>query len=112
MERKYILAKMYEGDSPFPVFYLLMKVHKESLSTRPIISCSGSILHPIAIWADRELQVIALLQHAYLKSSRDLKEILVQQVFPTESLLFTADAVSMYTNIDTPAALRTLETHQ
>ena len=83
-----------------------MKVHKEKPNlTRPVISCSGSILHPLAVWVDHYLQKVTTQQPTFLQSSRALKEDLVQLSPPSTALLFTADAVSMYTNIRTGPAL-------
>ena len=45
---------------------------------------------------------------SYLKNTKDLKDALVQLQLPPGAMLFTADAVSMYTNIDTRIALRSI----
>jgi len=47
-------CKLYgpDGTINYPQFYLLMKIHKASLTTRPIISVSSSPLHGLARWAD------------------------------------------------------------
>ena len=88
-------------------FYLLMKVHKTPLASRPIVSCSGTLLHSLGIWVDDKLQRVVLLQHSYFKSSTTLKEQLVEMNNLNEyNKLFTADAISMYTNINTNKALR------
>ena len=38
---KYIRKRTKEVENPFPQLYLLMKVHKTPLKTRPVVSCSG-----------------------------------------------------------------------
>lgn len=89
------------------LFYLTMKVHKNKPNlTRPVISCSGSVLYFLAVWVNHYLQQVALRQPTYLKSSRQLKEEILQLNIPTSAKLFTADAVSMYTNIITGPALQ------
>ena len=105
-ERKYIRKKTAEVIDPFPVLYLLMKIHKHPLKTRPVVSCSGSLLHPIGVWLDTALQPIATSLPSFIGSSYDLKEALdTIPILPADAKLFTADAVSMYTNIDTYRAI-------
>jgi hypothetical protein len=70
-----------------------MKVHKDPWATRPIVSCSGSLLYSLAVWVDRKLKSIAAAQKSYIASSKDFKDILLaQSPFPPNAMLFTADA--------------------
>ena len=107
IEKKFIRKRTKDvADDPFPVLYLLMKVHKTPLKTRPVVSCSGSLLHGLGIWLDTALQPIATSLPSFIGSSYDLKEALDSMPpLPPNSQLFTADAVSMYTNIDTYRAI-------
>ena len=107
---RYIRKKTKECTDPFPKLYLLMKVHKQPLKTRPVVSCSGSLLHPLGVWLDTALQPIATTVPSFIASSYDLKEALndIPQL-PPGALLFTADAVSMYTNIDTFYAVNAIK---
>lgn len=107
-ERKYLRQLQKDNVDPFPVFYLLMKVHKTPLKTHPIVSCSGSLLYGLGIWIDNKLQVAAQSQRSYFRSSFALKEELVSLSIPPGCHLFTADAVSMYTNIPTTDTLRVI----
>jgi hypothetical protein len=95
---------------PLPYFYLLMKVHKEPLKTRPIVSFSGSLFHSLGVWVDTHLQAVAKTFATYLQSSFDLKTDLDTLLanLPPNCRLFTADATSMYTNIDTDAAIKAI----
>ena len=107
-ERKFLKAKQQANEEPFAYFYLTMKVHKTPLSTRPIVSCSGSLLEALGIWVDSKLQIVAQQMPSYIKSSYDLKQQLTQLQLPPNCYLFTADAKSMYTNIPTNFALQTI----
>ena len=107
-ERKFIRYHTNQSDTGLPVFYLSAKVHKTPWSTRPIISCSGSLLYSVGVWVDRQLQKVAIQQPSYIKNSKELKDLLLELVLPPGALLFTADAVSMYTNIDTEHALHSI----
>ena len=80
-EHKYMIFYIKNNKDPFPSLYLLMKVPKSNLTTRPIISCSGSLLQSVGIWLNCQLQTIAIVQQAYLKSSwAFLKRTIVQKV--------------------------------
>ena len=54
---------------------------------------------------DRKLQEVAQRTVSYLKNMLELKKQLLELHLPTNARLFTADAVSMYTNIPTHTAL-------
>jgi hypothetical protein len=83
-----------------------MKVHKSPLKTRPIVSCFGSLLYGIGVWVDDKLQNIACRQKTYFKSSYDLKKELINMHLPSSAHLFTSDAFSMYTDINTDPVLQ------
>ena len=87
-------------------FYGTIKVHKSPLQTRPVVSYSGSIAWGLGVWIDSKLQVVAEQQKAYFCDSRSLKTMLEDLNLPHGARLFTADAVSMYTNIPTEKGLR------
>ena len=106
-ERKFLRSSLQDPKiTPYGVLYLTMKVHKTPLKTRPIVSCSSTTLQNLGIWVDRQLQQIVPLQPSYLKNSMSLKTELCSLHFTGTISLLTADAVSMYTNIDTNKALR------
>lgn len=110
-ERRFIKNALNNPETdPISTFYLLMKVHKQPLATRPIVSCSGTLLHALGIWVGSKLQRVAQRQHSYFKSSAILKNIVVDLSLshPQKTTLFTADAVSMYTNIDTTKAITSI----
>lgn len=104
-DKRYLKHMFQNSDTPFPVLYLTLKIHKQPMKTRPIVSCSGSLLYGLGVWLDHKLQQVASQQKSYFKSSFDLKRELTTLRLPPNARLFTADAVSMYTNIPTAYAL-------
>lgn len=91
-----------------PIFYLTLKVHKSPWSTRPVVSCVGSFAEIFSKWLDHQLKKLLPLSHTYLHDSNQvLTELHSLGPLPPHAQLFTADAVSMYTNIDTQHALTT-----
>ena len=105
-ELSFLNANFDPEHAQLPVFYLTLKVHKTPWTTRPIVSCSGSLLYHLGIWVDSHLQKIAITQKTYTKNSRELKDNIIQlSPLPPGARLFTADATSMYTNINTNMAI-------
>jgi len=60
-----------KGKIAFPQFYLLAKIHKTPMDTRPIVSVVGSLLHGLSQWADHQLQAPRCSIPSYIKSSID-----------------------------------------
>jgi hypothetical protein len=110
-EAKFLRRHLRENTDPFGCLYLLMKIHKSPMKTRPILSLKGSLLHGLGLWANDKLQQYATRQKAYFKSSFDLKTELVTMDIQPGARLFIADAVSMYTNINTDRALQFVSQH-
>ena len=105
-ELSFLNSNFDPATAVLPVFYLTLKVHKTPWATRPIVSCSGSLLYHLGIWVDSHLQKVATAQKTYTKNSRELKDNIVRlSPLPPGAKLFTADATSMYTNINTGMAI-------
>ena len=84
----------------------MAKVHKTPWAVRPIVSVSGSTTHGLGRWLDQQLKPIVQKLPSYISSSFELKKRLQRTKFtPSRVSMFTCDAVSMYTNIDTDHAL-------
>ena len=81
------------------------------LKSRPIVACPGSLLHPLGIWTDRKLQTLAKQQVSYFRNSFDLRQELCSTQYHPTAQLFTADAISMYTNIPTNTAIMLIAKH-
>ena len=86
---------------PFGYFYLTVKLHKTPLSTRPVCSDCASVPHALGKWLDHQLQPIVKDQATYFKDSYALKRELDKMNLPPNACIFTYDAISMYTNIET-----------
>ncbi len=87
---------------PFGYFYLLAKLHKSPISTRPVCSDCASLPHSVGKWVNRQLQPIVKKQHTYFKNSFKLKQHFdTMEPLPANACLFTYDAISMYTNSNT-----------
>ena len=105
-EQHYLNHHFCPESAKLPVFYLTIKIHKTPWTTRPIVSCSGSLLYSLGVWVDMHLQKVATTRKTYLKNSLQLKNFLIDLGhLPRGARLFTSDATSMYTNINTPMAL-------
>jgi hypothetical protein len=104
------LERSLDVKDPFAHFYITAKIHKTPWMTRPIVSVSGSCTHGLGSWTDNQLKDLCRKLPSYLKSSVELKEKLLTLSSHdlSRAQLFTADAVSMYTNIDTDHAMKTI----
>ena len=89
--------------------YLLPKIHKTPLKTRAIISYSGSICQGIAQWIDTQLKKILIHIPYIAKSAEGVVRDVTEKQWDASSLMFTMDAVSMYTNIHLGHALPIFE---
>lgn len=100
--KKYMTKALKTNIDPYSYLYLTMKVHKglNPLKTRPICSCSGSLLQPLGQAINKLLQPFAASQPYYLKNSMELvTDLKALGELPPNTFLFTADAKSMYTNL-------------
>ena len=96
-----------------PTFYGMPKLHKKKIGqyykTRPVVSKIGSFIEIASKFCDHYLSRLIPYVQSYLKDSftllKDLNNI---QQLPNTAKLITADAVSMYTNIDTNHGLLVL----
>jgi len=87
-------------------FRMSLKAHKSPWKMRPIVCCVGTFMNCLSRWVDYWLQQLTPHVGTYLKDSHTLlKKIQSLEDLPPNAHLFTADANSMYTNIDTAHAL-------
>jgi hypothetical protein len=109
-EPKFLSHSLELVASPFPRFYLLFKIHKLPLKTHPIVSVSGSTLHALGRWANCQLQPLTkTLVPSFIASLWELKSSLTAlPLLPSSTRLFTCNAISMYTNINTNHTLEVI----
>ena len=118
MEPAFLKQDLENNKKAFAGFYLTLKAHKlkpgqnvTHLKSRPIVACPGSLLHPLGILINRKLQTLAKQQESYFRNSCELRQQLCSTTYPPNAKLFTADAVSMYTNIPTNTAIILIAKH-
>ena len=106
-EEKTYFDRSFSQDRRTPQFYCLPKVHKTPWKMRPVISTVNSRMGDLSKWVDFQLQRVVHLCPCYLKDSRSLiRKLTALGKLPPTAVIMTADAVSMYTNIDTKHGLR------
>eukprot|EP00978_Attheya_sp_CCMP212_P037632 scaffold179174_cov28-Attheya_sp.AAC.2 len=77
---------------------------------RPVVSTISSVLSITSKWLDYQLQQLMPHVKSYIRDSTEvLQRIKKLGDLPPNSKLFTADAVSMYTNIDSDHAIKTID---
>jgi hypothetical protein len=90
-------------------FYGIVKIHKNPVAIRPIVSCVNSELQILAKLLDYQLQKCLPLCPSYLRDGRELMTLLDNLgPLPADARFFTVDAVAMYDNIDTKHALESI----
>jgi len=97
--------RSFAGKFRLPIFYGLPKVHKTPFSLRPVVSTTNSLLAIVSTWLDYKMKTLLPYVQSYIKNSMSVIQDLKQLQIPDNALLFAADAVSMYTNIDTQQAI-------
>ncbi|XP_036071479.1 uncharacterized protein LOC118599729 [Oryzias melastigma] len=99
-------------------FYLLPKIHKEAASWsipfvvppgRPIVSDCGSETYRSAEFIDHFLNPLSTKHKSYIKDTYDFIEKIKNLNVPLNSILFTIDVDSLYTNINTQEGIRSIK---
>ena len=102
---KYLCTHLRLNKDPWGFLYLLFKVQKIPLKTRPVVLYCGNLMHPLGRLITEWLQPLARMQKSYFQDSFTLKKELELQKIPSNARLFICDATSMYTNIKPGPAL-------
>ena len=109
-QKKYFTRVFNHTKHRTPTFYGLVKIHKQPWKLRPVVSCCGSFLAAISSWIDYHLQNLRTTIPSFIQDSISLKQQLEQTDIPSNTKLFTADAISMYTNIDVDHSVTIIKT--
>jgi hypothetical protein len=92
-----------------PIFYGLPKVHKIPITLRPVVSSVNSFSSVFSNWLDFKMKDLLPLVKSYTKNSSDVINDLKNLDIPENARLFSADAKSMYTNIDTNVGIQSFQ---
>jgi len=84
------------------------KDHKTPWKMRPIVCCAGTFINDWSKWLDYWLQKLKHHVPTYVKDSQQVLDETNHLHLPPNAKLFTADANSMYNNIDTEHAIRAI----
>ncbi|MBV6504761.1 MAG: hypothetical protein ILNGONEN_00313 [Syntrophorhabdaceae bacterium] len=100
---KFLLELETEHQNNFELhaakFYLLLKMHKNPVAGRPIVSTMNSFTYNVSRYVDGELKCLLSLIPSYIESSQQLIYILETQSFPSSCVICCADIESLYPNI-------------
>jgi len=91
-------------------FYLLMKVHKEKVTGRPIVSSYDTCTYHVSRYIDSILQPLLKRAFSYVQSSEHLIHLLERTEVPVDcrdkSVMLCADIESLYPNIPLDEGLK------
>jgi len=110
-EQHFLMESIRKYPDNFAKFRMSLKAHKTPWKMRPIMCCAGTMLNNLSRWLDTWLQKLRPLILSYIKGSGKLLDLLKDLgPLPSNAKLFTANANSMYTNINTTHALEAIST--
>jgi hypothetical protein len=108
-ETTFLHSSLRKCEKKIARFYLTAKIHKTPWATRPVVSTSGTMMAGLSKWVDHWLQKLRHLIPTYLQDTSHLLSLLRETgKLPHGARLFTADANSMYTNVDTEHGIQTI----
>ena len=108
-EADYLNRAMKKYPDKLARFRMTMKVHKHPWKMRPIVCCAGTFMNAWSKWLDYWLQKLKPFVPTYTRDSQQLLDELKALQLPPDAILFTADANSMYNNIDTEHAIEVVD---
>lgn len=89
--------------------YGLPKLHKESFSLRPIVSCIQSLFNALALFQSTILNHTAYQNKYYIKNSFDFNDKIKNVKVPDNYILISLDVISLYTSIPNLLAIKSVE---
>ena len=90
------------------LFYGLLKLHKDKLGLRPIVSQIGHPTRQINIYLHNKLEIITREALTAIKNSYELTKQLKEIEYSPNLVLITADISSLYTSIPTKWGIKNL----
>lgn len=91
-----------------PEFYTLTKIHKPTITGRPIISGCDGPTERISSFVDTLLQPISKSQASYLKDTTDFINFIEKTKVKKRTFLVSMDVTSLYTNIPQEEGINTV----
>jgi hypothetical protein len=88
-----------------PLFYALIKIHKEGYPIRPIVSFIETPTYNTASFISKLLMPLTEKSGVKLKNSCHAKELLKLQIIPPGHKLVSFDVKSLFTSIPIDLAL-------
>jgi len=95
-----------------PIFYGLPKVYKSPWTLRPVVSCINSFPSIFSTWINFKMKELIQL-NLFPSCTKDSTEFLNNTkdlIILLSAKIYTADASSMYTNIDFTTGIQAMET--
>jgi hypothetical protein len=86
--------------TPLSTFYMLPKVHKPKIATRPIVASIGSLTYNASKYVDFVLQKVIRFFPSILLNSLELNRHIALTAFPKDIILFSSDVSALYPSID------------
>jgi hypothetical protein len=103
-----IYSKLNNKNGKLGSFRILAKLHKDSLSFRPIVNCVNHSTVFLCLLIDLILQPFVKKTSSFILDSQNLIQKSLNISFPKNASLFTCDFESLYTNIDLLKALNVI----
>jgi hypothetical protein len=79
------------------------------MTLHPVVSCSNSLMSVFSNWLDHKMKELLPLIQSHIVNSTTVVNNLKNVTLPKEATIFSANATSMYTNIDTDIGLATFQ---
>ena len=110
-ESHFLLESLHKHPDSMTRFRRSLKAHKTPWKMRSIVYCAGTALNNVSQWLDYWLQQLKPFIPTYLQDSSQLFDQLANLgPLPPGAKVFTVDANSMYTNIDTDHTIEVIST--
>jgi Reverse transcriptase (RNA-dependent DNA polymerase) len=107
--KKYNLdSKLIEENSKLPHIYGLPKIHKQDVPLRPVVSCIGSSVHPLAKYLVRILNPLQETIQSSVANSKQFVRRIRPLVTTDSTVMVSFDVTSLFTSVPVAEALITL----